>query len=114
MDTKKKSANESGDSIGASKITSETNHSRIRKGTKLYSVIEHLVNGNKLHRFQAERICHDHVLNSTISGFQRDYKIPVERELIAVPGYAGSRVNVANYWLDTKAREAAKKLLEAA
>ncbi len=88
-------------------------HSKIRKGTKLHAVIQHLANGNRLHRFQAVRICHDYVLNSTVSGFQREYGIPVARERITVPGHAGSRVTVANYWLTPKSAKAATKLLEA-
>lgn len=85
---------------------------RIRKNTKLHAVIQHLVNGNRLHRFQAERICRDHVLNSTVSGFQREHGIPVARQMVTVPGYAGSRVQVAEYWLTPDAQKAAAKLLE--
>ncbi len=87
--------------------------SKIKKGTKLHSVISHLASGNTLHRFQAVSTCHDYVLNSTVSGFQREYGISVARELITVPGHAGSRVTVANYWLTPESAKAASKLLEA-
>ncbi|RLW63587.1 MAG: hypothetical protein B6D73_15215 [gamma proteobacterium symbiont of Stewartia floridana] len=93
---------------------SDSNNSKIRKGTKLFSVISHLVDGNTLHRFQAEMICHDHVLPSTIAGFQRGFGIPVNREYINVPGYNGSMIRVAKYWMDQESRDEAKKLLEVA
>ncbi|MCG7868386.1 MAG: hypothetical protein JAY74_18725 [Candidatus Thiodiazotropha taylori] len=92
--------------------SSQPHDSKIRKGTKLHSVISHLVNGHRLHRFQAETVCRDHVLPSTIAGFQRIFSIPVNREYVTVPGYGGSRVRVAEYWLDSESREAAQKLLE--
>ncbi|MET0070278.1 MAG: hypothetical protein ABW096_09555 [Candidatus Thiodiazotropha sp.] len=94
--------------------SSHTNDSKIRKGTKLHSVISHLVNGNRLHRFQAEKICHDHVLPSTIAGFQRVFGIPVNRKRVTVSGHKGSKVRVAEYWMDAESRVAASKLLEAA
>lgn len=109
----KKNALPLADKQGAIK-SSQTNDSKIRKGTKLHSVISHLVSGNRLHRFQAETVCHDHVLPSTIAGFQTIFKIPVNREYVTVPGHRGSRVRVAEYWLDAESREAARKLLEAA
>lgn len=88
------------------------NTNRIRKGTKLHAVIKHLANGNRLHRFQAARFLHDAVLPSTVSGFQREHGIPVARKMITVPGYAGSKVTVAEYWLTPDAQKAARKLLE--
>ncbi|MEJ1383364.1 MAG: hypothetical protein RPV21_03165 [Candidatus Sedimenticola sp. (ex Thyasira tokunagai)] len=114
MTSKDKNAPERAGSQGAIQTTSRTNYSKIRKGTKLYNVILHLVKGNHLHRFQAEKIVRDHVLPSTVAGFQREYGIPVAREMITVTGYAGSRVTVADYWFTDEARIAAAKLLEAA
>ena len=93
---------------------SDSNISKIRKGTKLFSVISHLVDGNRLHRFQAESICHDHVLPSTIAGFQRVFGVQVNRNYIRLPGHNGSTVRVAEYWLDQQSRDEAKKLLEVA
>lgn len=91
---------------------SRTHNTKIRRGTKLHSVISHLAAGHTLHRFQAERICHDHVLNSTVAGFQRDYGIPVARKKIVVPGWGGSKVTVCEYWMTPDAQRAAAKLLE--
>ena len=39
----------------------------IRTNTKLANVLAHLTRGNSLNRFQAERVCHDHCLHSTVS-----------------------------------------------
>ncbi len=108
-----KNALELRDSKGANSTTFKTNDSKIRKGTKLYSVISHLVAGNKLHRFQAERICHDHVLPSTIAGFQRSFGIMVARRMITVPAFEGMPTKVAQYWLVPEERAKAKQLLEA-
>jgi hypothetical protein len=88
------------------------NNSKIRKGTKLYNVVQYLASGKKIHRFQAERLLHDHVLPSTIAGLQREFNLPVARERITVRGYGGSKVVVAQYWLDPDAQRAARKLLE--
>ncbi len=85
---------------------------KIRRNTKLHRVISRLAEGYRLNRFQAERICFDHVLPSTIAAFQSEYNIPVSRELVTVPGHGGSRVTVAEYWLDAAALDAASKLLE--
>jgi hypothetical protein len=88
--------------------------SKIRKNSKLHSVVSYLVNGNRIHRFQAEKICRDHVLPSTIAGFQRVFGIPVNREYVTVYGFGGSKVRVAEYWMDADSIEAARKLLEGA
>jgi len=88
------------------------NSKKIRKGTKLHSVISHLVAGNRLHRFQAEKICHDHVLPSTIAAFQREYGLEVAREYVTVSAYNNSTVIVAEYWLPESERKKAAKLLE--
>ncbi|MCP4934396.1 MAG: hypothetical protein GY927_09375 [bacterium] len=84
----------------------------IKKGTKRHGVISHFVSGGSPHRFQAERLCHDHTLNSTVSDFQRQYGIPVARELIVVRGFAGRKTTVARYFLTPDAQKAAAKLLE--
>jgi len=88
------------------------NSKKIKAGTKLHSVISYLADGNRLDRFKAERICHDHVLNSTISGFEREYGVIVNRSPIQVPGYKGSLVNCAEYWLSRTEQRKAKALLQ--
>jgi len=86
--------------------------SKIRRGTKRYNVVQYLASGKKIHRFQAERLLHEHVLPSTVAAFQREFSIPVARELITVRGYGGSKVSVAQYWMTPDAQKAAAKLLE--
>ncbi len=114
MNIRNENALELADSKGVNKATSKTNNSKIRKGTKLHSVISYLVGGNTLHRFQAEKVVRDHTLPSTVSGFQRTTGIMVARKLITVPGYQGAPTAVALYWLEAEERVRAKKLLEAA
>jgi len=82
--------------------------------TKLYAVINHLVNGNRPNRFQAERVCGGHPPPSTVTASQRTIGIMVARKLISVPGYQGLPTAVALYWLEADERARAKKLLEVA
>ncbi len=114
MNIKNKSAPELADSHkGAVQSDCKSDNTKIRKGTKLYSVISHLAAGNTLHRFQAERVCHDHTLPSTISDFQRTTGIMVARKRITVPGYRGAPTQVALYWLVPDSRVRVQKLLGA-
>ncbi|MCP4995266.1 MAG: hypothetical protein GY934_16035 [Gammaproteobacteria bacterium] len=71
-----------------------------------------LVTGKHLHRFQAERICHDHVLPTTVSDLQSVYGLVINRKLIRVPGHKGRMATVSNYWLEESELLKAEKLLE--
>lgn len=82
----------------------------IRKDTKIASVLAELARGNRLTRFDAERLCYDHVLNSTISEIEKR-GITVSREEVTVPGHRGSTVRCSRYWLDPAETEKAAVLL---
>lgn len=72
---------------------------QLREHTKIFSVLAELARGTRLTRFDAERLCHDHVLNSTISEIQKR-GIDVCREEIVVPGHRGHPTRCAKYWLE--------------
>ena len=82
----------------------------IRKNCKLHAVLAHLARGNSMNRFQAEKICHDHCLNSTISDIEKR-GITVNRKTEVVPGYQNSRVHCTRYWLESEEITKAAKLL---
>lgn len=82
----------------------------IRKGSKIAAVLAELARGARLTRFDAERVCHDHTLPSTVSEIQR-LSIRVERETVTVPGHGNRPTRCARYWLDDAERERAATLL---
>jgi hypothetical protein len=93
---------------------SAANHTAIRfirKDSKIAAVLAELARGARLTRFDAERVCHDHTLPSTVSEIQR-CSIRVERETVTVPGHNGKPTRCAMYWLTNEEREKAAKLLE--
>lgn len=82
----------------------------IRAGTKLAAVLSALAEGQTLNRFEAERVVHDHTLNSTISEIEKR-GVRVDRKEETVRGYRGNPTRVSRYWLADDQREAAKRLL---
>ncbi|MDO6460150.1 hypothetical protein Q4485_05545 [Granulosicoccaceae sp. 1_MG-2023] len=82
---------------------------RLKPGTKLHAVLNLLLR-RSLHRFQAERLAHDHVLHSSVSQLQ-DYGLIVCREWVTVPGFAGHPTRVKRYWLPPDQREKARQML---
>lgn len=82
----------------------------IKPGTKLAAVLSALAEGQTLNRFEAERVVHDHTLNSTISEIEKR-GVRVERREETVRGFRGHPTRVARYWLAEDQRAAAKALL---
>lgn len=80
-----------------------------RKG-KLFRILSHLASGNRLHRFQAERIG-DHCLPTTISDLQNRHGIYFERERKLVPNRFGGETSVAEYWLSGDNLARARKIV---
>jgi len=80
-------------------------HRPVKPTTKLAAVLAELARGRSLNRFEAERICHDHVLPSTVAEIQAR-GIRVDRHEETVPGHAGSVTRCARYSLAPE--EAAK------
>ena len=92
--------------------TKPNTNSKIRKGSKIYSVLEALANGQTLNRFEAERCLHDHCLNSTISEIQNRLGVFIHRKSEKVPCLGGTkRVKVNRYRLFPDQVEKAQKLL---
>ena len=71
---------------------------KVKPNTKLYRVIAGLL-VRSFNRFEAERLLHDHALNSTVSTIQNTYGVRVERVMEEVPGYQGMPTNVCRYWI---------------
>lgn len=82
----------------------------MKKQTKLARVLAALADGKRLHRFQAERDLHDHVLPTTIATIQR-HGIQVHRRTITIAGYMGNLTRVAEYRLIHAERRKARRLL---
>lgn len=82
---------------------------QLRPGSKIASVIATLTE-RSLNRFEAERVCHDHALNSTVAEIQR-YGIRVDRVFETVPGFNGKPTRCARYHISADQREHAWRLL---
>lgn len=95
------------------KHTSSTHHTPprpIRKNSKLFCVLAELARGARLTRFDAERVCHDHTLPSTVSEIQQR-GILILREGVTVPGHRGHPTRCARYWLTDEEKQKAAVLL---
>lgn len=102
-------ADAAGEVVGQKQI--EQRHlSTIRPDTKLAAVLAELARGRSLNRFEAYRDLHDSVLNSTVCEIER-HGIIVARHEEMVPGFRGSKVRCARYWLEPAEREKAAALL---
>ena len=82
----------------------------VRQHTKLHAVLAELARGRSLNRFEAYRDLHDSVLNSTIPEIEKR-GIAVSRREEVVPGFRGSNVRCARYWLEPAEAEKAAVLL---
>ncbi len=91
-------------------ITTAAYPKRIRQQTKLANVLAHLARGNSLNRFEAERVCHDHCLNSTVAEIVKR-GIDVSRKDEVIPGYQGRPTRCCRYWLEPDERAKAAVLL---
>lgn len=93
---------------GALSNTEHAKNSTKQRPGKLTSMLIHFAMGERLHRFEAERIG-DHCLHTTVSGLQTKYGIEFNREFTKVPNRFGSQTSVKKYWLEgdqlLKARE---------
>ncbi len=93
-----------------SNLTAAYHSKTIRPNTKLASVLAHLARGNSLNRFQAELVCHDHCLNTTVCEIER-HGIDVSRKDEVIPGYQGRPTHCKRYWLTDEAKAKAAQLL---
>ena len=83
----------------------------IRQGTKEYEILNALVSGKSLNRFQAARDHFDSCLNSTISTLQSK-GISIHRQFEKVSCVNGAKkADVCRYWLEPDQIEVANKLL---
>ena len=73
----------------------------MKPGSKKAGVLKALLERGAagLNRFQAEKLCADHVLPSTIAELCRQYGLEIPRELESVPGHMGKPTEVSRYRL---------------
>lgn len=83
---------------------------KIRRNTKLHRVLSALL-VRTYHRFEAERLLHDHTLNSTVSTIQNQYGIRVDRRDETVSGFQGASTRVCRYWISPDQYERAHRAL---
>jgi hypothetical protein len=69
------------------------------QGSKEFTIIQHLLLGNSLHRFEAEALA-DHYLHSTISIIARKYGLEIPRQWKTFPNRFGSTIRVKRYWFN--------------
>lgn len=81
----------------------QTNHAehstRTKPPGKLDSMFARFATGDRLHRFQAEKIG-DHCLHTTVSSLQAKYSLKFSRQWVKVSNRFGSDTRVMMYWLE--------------
>lgn len=87
-----------------------TNNKDSKPLGKLDSMLQYFSSGNRIHRFQAEKLG-DHCLHSTISDLQARHSIEFHREWVLVPNKFGSYTRVKLYWLEGKDLESARSIV---
>ncbi len=94
------------------RIEPKSNHPHNKEKTpgKLITMLKAFAGGQKLHRFQAERLG-DHCLHTTVSDLQIKHQITFSREWTKVPNRFRSITHVKNYWLDGENLERARVIL---
>ena len=73
----------------------------LRTGSKEFTIIQHLLLGNSLHRFEAEALG-DHCLHSTISIIARKYNLVIPRKWVKVSTRFNITTQVKSYWFSTE------------
>lgn len=68
-----------------------------RTGSKEFTIIQHFLLGNSLHRFEAEGLG-DHCLNSTISIIARKYGLEIPRKWVKASTRFDGLTQVKRYW----------------
>lgn len=91
-------------------VTAQNHCSNVRHGTKLGRVLRALADGERHHRFTAERKLHDHCLHSTVAKLER-MGLRVDRQWVTVRGFEGAETRVMLYWLSDGQRQRARELL---
>jgi len=82
----------------------------LRTGSKEFTIIQHLLLGDSLHRFEAEALG-DHCLPSTISTISRKYGLEIPRKLVEVSTRFSSDTTVMRYWFSESDIAKMRKLL---
>lgn len=81
-----------------------------KRKTKIATILECLMDGHSLNRFEAERIG-DHCLNSTIAVLSNSYGVVFIRHTEKVPNRFGGTTPVTRYSLPKSEMQRARKLL---
>jgi len=74
------------------------------QGTKEFTIIQHLLKGASLNRFEAEHLG-DHCLHTTVSVIARKYELDIPRKLEKVPNRFGGLTSVMRYWFSEEDRQ---------
>ncbi|MDT8399840.1 MAG: hypothetical protein RQ899_14630 [Pseudomonadales bacterium] len=82
----------------SNRSNSSNTNTRKARG-KLESMMSRFLNGERIHRFQAEQMG-DHVLPSSVATLQRKFGIQFRRVRVKVPNRFGGETSVMEYWLD--------------
>jgi hypothetical protein len=80
-------------------------------GTKISRILTILASGRSLNRFEAQKVAHDHALNSTISEIHNRLGIRVSRKY-EIFQLRSNPVRVKRYWLEGQAIKRAISYLE--
>ncbi len=79
----------------------KSQRAHLRTGSKEFTIIRYLLQGNSLHRFEAEALG-DHCLHSTISIIARKYDLEIPRKWVKVVTRFNGTTQVKRYWFSTE------------
>lgn len=81
----------------------------MKPGTKIHNIGSHLLAGDRLTMFDAERLG-DHVLRTTVATLERR-GATIARRMVARPTRFGTDAHVCEYWVEPEHRPALAGLL---
>lgn len=93
-------------------VTAKSQGAQIRSGTKNYTTLRYLFEGNSLNCFEAYGRG-DTCLHSTISKLCSNYNLDILRKLETVPNRFGGKTSVMRYWTSDEDNEKIGTLLGA-
>ena len=85
----------------------------LKAGSKRAGVLKTLLERGPrgLNRFEAESVCFEHVLPSTVSELCSDFGLTIPRKLETVRGHKGKPTECSRYWLSDEDQAKARELL---
>ena len=104
MEAKEKAA------VGGGPMDQSNRDQDSKKPGKLESMLKRFASGERLHRFQAERVG-DHCLPTSVADLQSRHGIEFSRKRVKVPNRFGSETSVCEYWLEDDHLQRARKIV---